>query len=60
MSVGAFFDKVVMIAIGGYFIYLSKKKKEHLGEKKARWLRIGGIVLIVTQLLLAALEQLKN
>lgn len=45
MSVGAFFDKVFYIGIGIYFLYLSKSKKEKLGDKAAL-VRLGGIIFL--------------
>jgi len=47
MSVGAFFDKIVMIGFGVYFIYLSNKNKEKLGEK-GKFMKWGGVVMVVS------------
>jgi hypothetical protein len=44
MSVGSFFDKIIMLAIGIYFIYLSTAKKDKLGNK-AKFMEIGGFII---------------
>lgn len=59
MSVGAFFDKIIMITIGGCCIYLSKAKKEKLGNK-ANFLKYGGIGIIVINILLSAMAFFKK
>ena len=46
MSVGAFFDNVMWLAFGIYAVYLSKAKKEKLGNK-ATLLLVCGIGLII-------------
>lgn len=46
MSVGVFFDKIIMLGFGIYFIYLSKTKQEKLGNK-VKLFKYGGIGLIV-------------
>lgn len=56
MSVGAFFDKIIFIAIGVYLIYFSKKKKEKLGEKKAKWMIICGVGIIVFGIVTALMK----
>ena len=46
MSVGAFFDKIIMIGFGVYCIYLSNSQKEKLGNK-AKLMKWAGIVMVV-------------
>ncbi len=50
-AIGAVLDKLIMIAAGAYALYFSAHNKEKLGEKKAKWLRIGGVVLILLGIL---------
>ena len=46
MSVGTFFDKIIMIGFGIYCIYVSKSKKEKLGDK-AKFMKWAGIGMVV-------------
>lgn len=46
MNIGAFYNSIIEIAIAVYFIYLSKKQKDKLGNK-AKWFFYGGIALLI-------------
>ena len=55
MSVGDFFDKLIMLAGGIYAVYLSKAKREKLGNK-AKILNFCGIALIIITFLLVLVD----
>ena len=50
MSVGAFFDLVIWLALSGYIIYIAETRKDKLGNK-AKWLKYGGIAMIVFKII---------
>lgn len=52
MSVGAFFDKIIWLGFGIYAIYLSKAKKEKLGNNAAL-IRFCGIGLVLYAIVMA-------
>ena len=58
MSVGAFFDKAIMIALGFYFFSLAKNKPEKFGNKAA-FVKFCGIGVVVVGVLLALAEFFK-
>lgn len=58
MNTGAFLDKLIWFGAGIYFIFLSVKKKERLGNKAAL-IRFCGIVLIVLGAVLSFLSIFK-
>ena len=47
MTVGEFYGHIFQIGIGAYFIYLSRINKERFGYKMAMFMKIGGIIMIV-------------
>lgn len=50
MDIGSFIEKIIVIGIGVYCVYLSYCKKEKLGNK-ATVVKICGIVLVVVTIL---------
>ncbi len=53
VNVGAFFEKILWIGFGVYFIYLSIVKKEKLGTKAAliRFFGIGMVIYAISMIL---------
>jgi len=58
MSPGAIIDKLFWFGAGIYFIFLSVKKKEKLGDKAAL-IRFCGILLIFVGLIFSLIALLK-
>lgn len=46
MSVGAFFDTIIYVALGIYMLYIAKKTKDKLGNK-SKWIIAGGIAMLI-------------
>lgn len=51
MSIGEFYDKIIMIGFAIYAIYLAKTKKEKLGNK-AKLLMVCGVIMIVLAIIM--------
>ncbi len=57
--IGAFLDKLIMLAAGIYCIYLSRSKNEKVRDK-AKLFKYLGIGLVIFSILLASLDLLKR
>jgi len=57
-SIGAFLDKLILFSVGIYFIFLSYKNKEKLGDKAAK-IRLGGILLVAVGVILTIVHFFK-
>jgi len=57
--IGAFLDKLIMLAAGIYYIYLSRSKNEKVRDK-AKLFKYLGIGLVIFSILLASLDLLKR
>jgi hypothetical protein len=59
MNIGAIIDKLIWLGLGIYFIFLSIKQKEKLGNKAA-FIRFSGIVLILVGIMFSILAIIKQ
>lgn len=50
MDIGVLIDTFVFMGLGIYLIYISKAKKETLGNK-AKWIKLGGIIVVLSKVL---------
>lgn len=57
--IGSLIDKLIWFGAGIYFIFLSVKSKERLGDK-ASLVRFGGIILIVVGIVFTSISLLNN
>jgi hypothetical protein len=58
-NIGAVIDKVFWFVIGIYFIFISVKQKEKLGNKAAL-VRFSGIVLILIGIVFSVMAMIKK
>jgi len=58
-NIGAVIDKLFWFVIGAYFIFLSVKQKEKLGNKIAL-VRFSGIVLILVGIMFSIMAMIKK